>query len=391
MVSSPSPSEMLPELSVVMPCLNEASTIGHCIRQAQDAMKKADIHGEVIVGDNGSTDGSQEIAERCGARVVKALERGYGHAVMAGVLEAKGRFVVMGDSDGTYNFGHIPRFVEKLRLGVDMVVGNRFQGGIERGAMPILHRHLGNPLLSSLGRLFFKSPCGDFHCGLRAFRKEAFLDLDIKTRGMEFASEMIVKATLKGLLISEVPTTLSRVPAGRASHLRTWRDGWRHLRFLLVYSPKWLFLYPGVLLMAFGIFTVGWLLPGARTLGNVRFDVHTLLYGSAMVLVGFQSILFAALSSVFGVSVGLLPRSSRLEGWLRWPVLETGVLVGLFLLAGGIVGSLMALASWGQQAFGPLDYEIMLRLVIPAVLALILGSQVILASFFLSLLNLKGE
>jgi len=374
-----------------MPCLNEASTLEGCIRQAKEAMEKAELRGEVVIGDNGSEDGSQEMAIRCGARVVEVSRRGYGYAIMAAAAQARGKFIVVGDSDGTYDFTHIPRFIEKLLEGFDMVIGNRFQGGIAPGAMPALHRYLGNPLLSGIGRLFFKSPCHDFHCGLRAFHRERFLELDIKTRGMEFASEMIVKATIQGLRITEVPTTLSQGSPSRVPHLRTWRDGWRHLRFLLVYSPKWLFLYPGVILLSLGLGIMVWLLPGPRTVGQVRFDVHTLLYGAAMVLIAFQSILFSILSGVFAVTSGLLPKSSRMERCLDGPVLESGLLIGLGLCMGGFLASLAALGGWGLRSFGTLDYERMLRLVIPAVSSVILGSQLILAAFFLSLLNLKRE
>src|ERR1700751_3492649 len=274
------------ELSVVMPCLNEAETLESCIGKAQRALQEGGIAGEVIVADNGSTDGSIEIAERLGARVVKIKAKGYGNALMGGIAAARGKFIVMGDADDSYDFGHIGRFLEPLRKGADLVMGNRFRGGIQKAAMPPLHRYFGNPALTRLGRLFFRSPVGDFYCGLRGFRKEAYQRMALRTTGMEFATEMVVKATLLKLRIAEVPTTLSPDGRNRPPHLRTWRDGWRTLRFFLLYSPRWLFLYPGSALVGMAAGLGGWLLPEPRTVGNVSFDVHTLLYAAAFVLLG---------------------------------------------------------------------------------------------------------
>src|SRR5271156_4878894 len=273
------------ELSVVMPCLNEAETLESCIRKAQQAMQSANIAGEVIVADNGSSDGSIEIAERLGARVVPVRTRGYGNALMGGIAAARGKYVVMGDADDSYDFGHIPRFLEQLRQGADLVMGNRFRGGIQKSAMPALHRYFGNPALSRLGRLFFRSGVGDFYCGLRGFRKDAYERMGLRTTGMEFATEMVVKAALLGMPIVEVPTTLSPDGRSRAPHLRTWHDGWRTLRFFLLYSPRWLFLYPGLTLMAAGTALGLWLLPASRQIGSVTFDVHTMVYASGFVLV----------------------------------------------------------------------------------------------------------
>src|SRR5882724_6440562 len=295
------------ELSVVMPCLNEAETLETCIRKAQEAMRKANISGEVVIADNGSSDGSVAIGERLGARVVHIKAKGYGNALMGGIAAAAGEYIVMGDADDSYDFGHIARFIEPLRKGSDLVMGNRFRGGIQKAAMPPLHRYFGNPALTRLGRLFFRSPVGDFYCGLRGFRKDAYERMGLRTTGMEFATEMIVKATLLRLQIAEVPTTLSPDGRSRPPHLRTWRDGWRTLRFFLLYSPRWLFLYPGMALMLAGFALGLWLLPAPRPVGGVTFDVHTLVYAAAFVMLGFHAIAFAVFTKMFAISEGLLP------------------------------------------------------------------------------------
>lgn len=377
------------ELSIVMPCLNEAETLATCLLKAQRFLQEHGIAGEIIVADNGSTDGSIEIATRHGARVVVVQERGYGSALLGGIAATQGRAIIMGDADDSYDFTALLPFVEKLREGFDLVMGNRFLGGIALGAMPWLHRALGNPVLSGLGRLFFRSGVGDFHCGLRGFQKASVVRMDLQTTGMEFASEMIVKASLLGMRIAEVPTRLSPAGRTRRPHLRTWRDGWRHLRFMLLYSPRWLFLYPGLLLMILGAATGIWLLPGPRRIGAITVDVHTLLYAAAAVFMGFQTVLFAVFTKVFGVSAGLLPPDLRFRRWFEYIRLETGLAAGGILLAGGIAASVYAVRAWGDAAFGPLDASRTLRLVIPAVLMLVLGSQVILASFFLSVLGLR--
>jgi glycosyltransferase involved in cell wall biosynthesis len=377
------------EISVVMPCLNEAETLGTCIEKAQRALRDSGIAGEVIVADNGSCDGSVEIAEGLGARVVKVEAPGYGNALMGGIAAAAGKYVLMGDADDSYDFGHIPRFVEELRTGTELVMGNRFRGGILKDAMPPLHRYFGNPALSGLGRIFFKSPIGDFHCGLRAFSKAAYDRLGLHTTGMEFASEMVVKAALLKLRVAEVPTTLSPDGRSRAPHLRTWRDGWRHLRFLLLYSPRWLFLYPGLTLMLVGTFLELWLLSGARTVGGVTFEVHTMIYGAAFVLLGFQAVAFAVFTKVFAILEGLLPPDPALDRLFRYINLEVGLLVGVLLSAAGLAGSLYAVGFWGARHFGPLDYSHTMRVVIPASLLLTLGAQTVFASFFLSVLGLR--
>jgi hypothetical protein len=377
------------ELSVVLPCLNEAETLETCIRKAQESLRKHEIAGEVLVADNGSTDGSQEIALRAGARLVRVPERGYGAALQAGIAAARGRFVVMGDADDSYDFTNLAPFVEKLRQGFDLVMGNRFQGGIEPGAMPALHRYLGNPVLSALGRLFFKSPCGDFHCGLRGFRRDAILALGLQTTGMEFASEMVVKATLMGLRLAEVPTTLSPDGRSRPPHLRSWRDGWRHLRFLLLYSPRWLFLYPGAALMLAGTALGLWILPEPREVAGLSLDVHTLLYAAAAVVIGFQSVLFAVFTKTFAINERLLPEDPRMTRLYRVVKLETGLAVGLGLVLFGLGASVYAVSDWRAQAFGELDPRATLRLVIPAVTALLMGFQIAISSFFLSVLGLS--
>jgi len=379
------------EVSIVMPCLNEAETVGRCIEKALRGLRENHICGEVVIADNGSTDGSQELALRAGARVVPVEQKGYGNALMGGIAAARGKYVVMGDADDSYDFQHVPRFLDKLRSGYDLVMGNRFQGGIQPGAMPALHRYLGNPVLSGIGRIFFGSPCGDFHCGLRGFSKQAIEGLDLRTTGMEFASEMVVKATLHGLRISEVPTTLSPDGRTRPPHLRSWRDGWRHLRFLLLYSPRWLFLYPGLLAMLLGLFCLIWLLPGPRNIGFAVLDVHTMLCGAMMVLIGFQSVSFAVLGKVFAMSSGLMPWSPKLRRVFDWITLEIGLVCGAVLIVGGVSGLIAAVMIWRSCGFGPLQPQQMLRWIIPAVTATALGFQVVLSSFFLSMLGLNRK
>lgn len=377
------------ELSIVMPCLNEARTLEACIRQATGFLARSGVAGEVVVGDNGSTDGSQTIARRCGARVVDVPVRGYGAALYHASLAARGRYVIMGDSDASYDFSSLMPFVEQLRAGCDLVMGNRFAGGIRDGAMPWKNRYLGNPVLSGVGRLLFRCPARDFHCGLRGYSAEAFRRMDLRTTGMEFASEMVIKATLMGMRIAEVPTTLSPDGRDRPPHLRPWRDGWRHLRFMLLYSPRWLFLYPGLAMMLLGLLVGGWLLGGARRVGGVTFDVHTLLYAAAAAIVGFQAVAFAVLGKAFAISEGLLPRDPKMDGLLRLLRLEYGLVAGLAMVLGGLGLGIAGVVVWGRRAFGPLEPSQVLRIAIPSALLLVLGGQVVLASFFLSVLGLR--
>jgi glycosyltransferase involved in cell wall biosynthesis len=379
------------ELSIVMPCLNESLTLRACISKALAAMDQMGIRGEVIVADNGSTDGSQAIATQLGARVVAIKERGYGSALRGGIASARGAYVIMGDADDSYDFSQLQDFVSKLNEGFDLVMGNRFQGGIRPGAMPILHRYLGNPGLSWLGRVFFGCPVGDFQCGLRGFRKRAIEQLDLRTVGMEFSTEMVVKATLFKLRIAEIPTVLSPDGRDRPPHLRTWRDGWRYLRFLLLYSPRWLFLYPGIVLFVLGAAICAWLLPGPRLVGPVTFDYDTLLFGAMAILVGFQSINFAAFSKLFATSEGLLPDDPLMNRLYRYITLEVGLVLGAILVLAGASMWIFGLSYWRSHQFGPLDPEKTLRIIIPGFVSLILGTQIILSSFFLSVLGMRRK
>ena len=381
------------DLTILMPCLNEAETLAICIRQAAQAIRDANLAGEVLVADNGSTDGSQAIALVEGARVVNVPTRGYGAALIAGIEAARGKYVMMADADASYHFEHLPRFLPPLDQGYDLVMGNRFAGVIEPGAMPPLHRYLGNPVLSAAGRIFFRIPVGDFHCGLRAFRRDRILALNLRTTGMEFASEMVVKASLAGLRITQVPTTLSPDGRSRPPHLRSWRDGWRHLRFLLLYSPRWLFFYPGVTAFAVGFVMSLLLLPGPlpfRAGGATHtLDVDTLTYALGLVLIGAHITVFAVSAKVFGTQEGLLPRDPSFERLFQYLTLETGLLFGCFLLlvGAGILG--YAFHLWHATGFGDLSATRMLRLTLPSAACFMLGVEVIFASFFLSLLGLN--
>jgi glycosyltransferase involved in cell wall biosynthesis len=380
-----------PELSVVLPCLNEARTLPACIEQIQRAIGKHGINAEIIVADNGSTDGSAEIAASQGARIVPVAEKGYGSALMGGIAAARGRHVIMGDADSSYDFGDIPKFLEQLRAGADLVMGNRFRGGIQKGAMPFLHRHLGNPVLSFIGRLFFHAPCGDFQCGLRGFSTQAYRRMDLQTTGMEFASEMVVKASLFGMRIAEVPTTLSPAGRGRPPHLRTWRDGWRYLRFLLMYSPRWSFLYPGLALMVSGTVVALWLLPGPRRVGRVTVDIHTLLYAIMAILIGFQAVAFSIFSKVFAITEKLMPEDPRLNRLFRYFRLETGLAVGGLLMAAGIALGVYSLFLWNAHHFGPMDPTRLVRIVASTIVLFTLGFEICLSSFFLSILGLRRK
>jgi len=373
---------------VVLPCLNEAETLATCVRKARGSMEALGVVGEVVVADNGSTDGSREIARAEGARVVDVGEPGYGAALMGGIESARGDLVIMADADDSYDLANLGPFIESLRAGADLVMGNRFKGGIEPGAMPPLHRYVGNPVLTFIGRLFFHSPSGDFHCGMRGFRRETILGLGLRTTGMEFASEMVVKATLQGVRVVEVPTTLRPDGRTRAPHLRTWRDGWRHLRFLLLYSPRWLFLYPGIALLVGGLSLGVALLPGPIAVGSIGLDVNALIYAMVMVLIGAQAVMFSVFARAFAMNAGLLPPSRGIERAFRLMTLERGLLVGLLVLAVGIGFTMYSIVNWGSQDFGALETRDAIRVVVPGATALVLGFQLILASFFLSILGL---
>ena len=376
------------EVSIVMPCLNEAETLAACIQLAQHALESGGFRGEVIVADNGSTDASAAIARELGARIVDVSRRGYGNALIAGIEAAQGTFVVMGDADQSYDFGAIAPFIERLRSGDDLVVGNRFMGGIEPGAMPWSHRWVGNPVLTRIGRVFFHAPVGDMHCGLRAFRKDAFQRMQLRATGMEFASEMVIKASLRGMRISEVPVVLHPDGRSRPPHLRTWRDGWRHLRFMLLFSPRWLFLYPGIALFATGVVLAAVLIPGPIRVGTVRLDIHTLLVAGFLALVGYQLVLFAVFTKIFAIREGFHPPHPALERLFEYVTLEVGLAAGVLTALAGAVALVAAVISWQSAGFGNLDPSLTMREVIPAVVLLALGTQTVFASFFISILSI---
>jgi glycosyltransferase involved in cell wall biosynthesis len=384
---SDEPAEV--ELSIVMPCLNESETLETCIIKARNFLEAHAIAGEIIIADNGSTDGSIEIAERLGARVVHVPIRGYGAALYYGISAARGTYAIMGDSDDSYDFSALMPLVAKLREGYDLVMGNRFSGGIKPGAMPWKNRWIGNPILTAVGRIFFDSPVRDFHCGLRGFSLSAFKELDLRTTGMEFASEMVIKATLKKQKITEVPIVLSPDGRSRPPHLRPWRDGWRHLRFMLLYSPRWLFLYPGLLLIGVGLFLGARLVYAPMPLGGVGLDVHSLVFASAAVVMGFQAVSFAISSKVFAIAENLVPEDERLNRLMKYVTLEVGVAFGGLLLLAGFLGTLWAVSTWNASNFGELEPRRVLRIVIPSALALTLGFQTVFSSFFLSVLGLR--
>jgi hypothetical protein len=377
------------ELTVVMPCLNEAETVATCVTKAMKFLADSGVSGEVVLADNGSTDGSQQLAADAGARVVPVSEKGYGNALMGGILAARGEYVIMGDADDSYDFSNLMPYVTELRGGADLVMGNRFKGGIAPGAMPPLHRYLGTPVLSFIGRLFFHSNIGDFNCGLRGFRRDSAIKLGLQATGMEFASEMIVKAALAHQKITEVPTTLVKDGRSRPPHLNTWRDGWRHLRFLLLFSPTWLFLLPGLTLLVLGLGFGAAVALGPLKIGGVSFDVDTLVACGAAVDIGFQAILFWLFTQVYAGAEGFLPEEPKVQRLLGELSLERGLLVGAAVGLAGLVGLIFSLIYWDGYSFGHLNYEHELRLMVPSVTALVLSCQLILGTFFLSILGIK--
>jgi glycosyltransferase involved in cell wall biosynthesis len=380
------------ELSVVMPCLNESKTLKNCILKALTSMAELDVRGEVIVADNGSNDGSVEIAQENGARVVHVPIRGYGAALAAGIHAAKGKYVIMGDADETYDFSRLGPFVEGLREGYDLVQGNRFQGGIEPGAMPLMHRYFGNPLLSKLGRCLFRANAvRDFYCGLRGFRKDKIEALSIQSTGMEFALEMIVKSSMHGFKIKEVPTTLSVDVKDRIPHLRTYRDGWRSLRFFLTMSPHWVFTLPGILSTLVGTLGCALLFPGDIKIGSVTFGYHTLIYTSALVIMGYMAVLLGAAVKLIAAETGLHPNLSRLSFLKERPVMERLLMFSLFLFALGLGLGIASLLRWAHLDYGALEEGIAIRYVIGSVLSLILSGQTFMAAFFFSTINLLVE
>jgi glycosyltransferase involved in cell wall biosynthesis len=379
------------ELSIIMPCLNEAETLGSCIRKAKSYLECAGISGEIVIGDNGSTDGSQEIATKLGARVVNVPVRGYGAALYGAIATSNGRYCIMGDSDDSYDFEQLDAFVQRLRDGFDLVMGNRFRGGIKKGAMPWKNRYIGNPILSAVGKILFPTEVGDFHCGLRGFSMDAFRRMDLRMTGMEFASEMVIKATLLKLRIAEVPTVLSPDGRSRAPHLRPYRDGWRHLRLLLLFSPNWLFLYPGFAVMVLGLVVGGILLAGPIRLRTIHLGLATLIYCSTMVAVGFQGVLFWILSRVYAVQEGLYPEFAALNAhrYTRHWTLERGLLAGMLFTLAGLCAAVYAVWTWKQRAFGMMDIEHLARIVIPSSVSISLGMEMILFSLMLSTFGLN--
>jgi len=377
------------DLSIVLPCLNESETLKVVIDKAQKSILEMKLKGEVIVADNGSVDGSQEIAQACGAILVNVPQRGYGSALIAGINNSQGKYIIMGDSDDSYAFDDLSGFIDELNKGFDLVMGNRFLGGISKGAMPFLHRYLGNPVLSWLGRLFFKVPMRDFHCGLRAFKKDSIQSLNLRCSGMEFASEMVVKASLNGLKIAEVPTTLKPDGRSRAPHLRTWRDGWRHLVFLLAASPRWLFLYPGIFLSSLGL--LGTLLTsrGPFDIGQVQLDLNSFLFSIGLIMVGTQTMFFGILARIFSTNFGTLPASKSVTRFANQFSLERGIILGILLLLVSLVGAVGLLGHWQGNSLVGLDRDSALRVSGFVVLTSGVGIQTLFASFFASMLQTK--
>ena len=393
MTSKPSPSiltaEQPYELSIVMPCLNEAETIATCITKATRFLSENNVAGEIIVADNGSSDDSRSIATKLGAKVVEVEQKGYGSALQGGIAAALGTYVIMADADDSYDMYSLLPILEELRKGYELVMGNRFAGCIKPGAMPPLHRYLGNPVLSFLGRLFFRPGIGDFHCGLRGFHREAIVKLQLCTLGMEFASEMVVKASLQGLSITEVPITLHPDGRNRPPHLNSWRDGWRHLRFLLLFSPRWLFLYPGIFFILAGLFGMALLIKGPVQLGDISIDIHSLLLSGGAIAAGVQSVSFAFLAKQFAINAGLLPQDRKIERWQKHISLELLLTLGIISVAVGLLCISYSVFLWSQVQFGDLLPERMMRLLVPAVTMTVVGSQIVFTAFFKSILELK--
>ena len=378
------------ELTILMPCLNEAETVTACVTKAVGFLRRAGVDGEVLIADNGSTDGSQALAEAAGARVVGVLDRGYGAALKGGIEAARGRFVIMGDADDSYDFERLDEMLAELRSGAELVMGNRFQGGVEPGAMPFLHRWLGNPVLSFLGRLFFRAPVGDFHCGLRGFSRQSILALGLKSPGMEFASEMVVKAALNGLIIAETPTTLRPDGRTRRPHLKTWTDGWRHLRFLLLHSPKFLFIYPGAVLTALGMTGVALLSRGAvRLTPALELDIHTLIASCFAILIGVQLLMFGGLARRYATVEGFLPPPRRMQPFLLGLTLETILRTAGVILLAGIAGTIWSFGRWAMLGFGPIQFYGVLRLLVVSLTAVAVAVQLAASGFLASVFTIR--
>lgn len=361
------------ELSIIMPCLNEAETIGRCIEKAKHWLEQSGVIGEIIIGDNGSTDGSQDIAVSYGARIIDIPQRGYGAALFGATMAAQGKYIIMGDSDDSYDFSKLSPFLEKLQSGYDLVMGNRFKGGIQAEAMPWKNRYIGNPLLTGIGRLLFNSQIGDFHCGLRGFSKAAFMRMDLHTTGMEYASEMVIKAALLEMRIAEVPTTLSKDGRSRPPHLRPWRDGWRHLRFMLLFSPRWLFIYPGIAISLLGLTLFILLLKGPIQINKVYFDIHTMVFAGITTLIGYMLLVFGSITRIIGISLGLLPPKRILDYLSGKPILEIGSLLGVISMLTGFFYGITAIIEWGSTHFGTLDPTITMRTVLLSAMSILFG------------------
>ena len=376
------------KLTILMPCLNEAKTLALCINKANSWLKLSNIDCEILIADNGSTDGSQEIARSLGARVLAVKQKGYGSALFHGCLAANGEYIIMGDSDASYDFSNLDQFIIKLDEGFDLVMGNRFLGGIAKGAMPWKNRYIGNPILTWVGRALFSCPSKDFHCGLRGFRKSAFLRMDLRTTGMEFASEMVIKANLFGMRITEVPTTLSKDGRTRAPHLRPWRDGWRHLRFMLLFSPRWLFVIPGLFFFSSSLFLYVALLIGPIQLGTTVFDVHTLFFAQTGLILGFLAAMMGIIIRTLGMREGLLQENALIKTLRTSPVLEVGGLLGIGLISVGLYWGFRTLSIWSAVHFGSLANGALLRAVSLSTTLIMLGGIGLLSSLVLGFLAL---
>lgn len=378
------------EISVVIPCLNEAETLEICIKKALDSMERHHIKGEVLVADNGSTDGSQEIAKRAGARVADIPVRGYGAALIGGTHEAKGKYCIMGDADDSYDFSNLMPYIEKLREGYDLVMGNRFKGGIEKNAMPFLHRYLGTPVISFLGRLLYHNKIGDFNCGMRGYNRERIEALELQSTGMEYASEMIIQASLHEYRIAEVPTTLSVDGRSREPYLSTWSDGWRHLKVLLLHSPDWLFLYPGCVLGSVGLILMLLLLLGPLQISKISLDINTMLFASAFMVIGVNMILFSVYTKIYATKTFYIPMTKSIERFSHFTV-DKGIGLGVLCIIAGIASSIAALSIWGRTSFGDLDPQFVMHITIPAVTLCTIGTELIFGGFFIGILNIRHK
>lgn len=378
------------KITVLMPCLNEEKTVVTCIRKAKSFLESNHYEGEILISDNGSTDKSAIIAEEAGARVVHIDDKGYGSALIGGILEAQGGYIIMGDADDSYDFSNLNPFIEKLDEGYDLVMGNRFKGEIKSGAMPFLHRYIGNPILSGIGRIFYKTDVGDFHCGLRAFRKDSILKLNLCTTGMEFASEMVVKAVLFKLKITEVPIVLYPDGRDRAPHLRSFHDGWRHLKFLLLYSPNWLFLYPGLFFFFLGALCMIWLFIAPISIAGISFEITTMFYCAMLTILGLSTAMFSLYTKIYAARIGQIPHSSKINTFFEKITYDYGIVIGLICLLFGAGGVIITLLLWGQTGFGGLETHLVYKIAMLSGTLVIWGFQLIFGSFFVGVLQMRS-